>query len=91
MEEVLNSVLDEFKVSSEEELLNNHGTKDFYLKAKEGIFTYEELISLGYLNIDDIVKTIGIEKSLSEGIISEEEAKQIKKEGISSGINLDEL
>ena len=95
MEELLKNVLEEFEVASEEELLNNYGMKDFYNKVKEGTFTYEELISLGYLDVEDVVETIGVEKALSEGVISKEEAERVeqyKKEGTYiSGTNLEEL
>lgn len=90
MGELLNDLLEEFGVTSEEELLNN-GVKDFYEKAKDGVFSYDELICLGYLDLDDVVKTIGIEKALSQGVISKEEAGQYKKESLSHAINLDEL
>lgn len=95
MEGLLNNVLEEFEATSEEELLNNYGMKDFYNKVKEGIFSYDELISLGYLDVEDVIETIGTEKALSEGIISKEEAERVekyKKEGTYiSGINLEEL
>ena len=95
MGELLNNVLEEFEVNSEEELLNKYGMKDFYTKVKEGTFSYDELISLGYLDVEDVVETIGVEKALSEGVISKEEAKKVeqyKKEGTYiSGINLEEL
>ena len=95
MGELLESVLAEFEVDSHEELLNKYGTKDFYKKVKEGVFSYSELICLGYLDVEDVIETLGVEKTLSEGIISKEEAKQVeqyKKEGTYiSGINLEEL
>ena len=93
MEELLNNVLEEFEVTSEEELLNNYGTKDFYKKAKEGRLSYSELICLGYLEVEDVTETLGTEKALSEGIISKEEAEEYKKEvklGF-KGNNLEEL
>ena len=93
MEELLEKVLEEFEVESEEELLNNYGTKDFYKKAKEGALSYDELICLGYLESEDVIETLGIEKALSEGIISKEEAEGYKimvKDGF-KGTNLEEL
>lgn len=93
MEMLLTGVLEEFEVESEEELLNNYGTKDFYKKAKEGVFSYDELICLGYLEAEDVIETLGIEKALSEGVISKEEAEGYKimvKDGF-KGTNLEEL
>lgn len=95
MEELLKNVLNEFEVNSEEELLNKYGTKDFYKKAKEGALTYDELICLEYLEIEDVIETIGIEKALSEGAISKEEAEKykdtVKKYPYLKGRNLEEL
>ena len=95
MEGLLKDVLEEFEVESEEDLLNTYGTKDFYKKAKEGALDFDELICLGYLDVEDVIETLGVEKTSSEGIISKEEAKQVeqyKKEGTYiSGINLEEL
>ena len=90
MEELEKAVLEEFEVASHEELLNKYGTKDFYKKAKEGVFSYNELISLGYLELEDVIETLGTEKALSEGIISKAEAEDYKKLTI-KGINLEEL
>lgn len=93
MEGLLEDVLEEFEVESEEELLNNYGTKDFYKKAKEGALDFDELICLGYLEAEDVIETIGTEKALSEGIISKEEAEGYKimvKDGF-KGTNLEEL
>lgn len=93
MEELLKDVLEEFEVASEEDLLNTYGTADFYNKAKEGALSYDNLICLGYLDVEDVVETLGTEKALSEGIISKEEAenyKEMVKQGL-KGINLEEL
>ena len=93
MGELLESVLAEFEVDSHEELLNKYGTKDFYKKVKEGVFSYSELIFLGYLEVEDVIETLGTEKALSEGIISKAEAEDYKimvKDGF-KGINLEEL
>jgi len=93
MEELVEKVLEEFEVESEEELLNNYGTKDFYKKAKEGVLDFDELICLGYLEAEDVIETLGIEKALDKGIISKEEAgnyKEMLKHGI-KGTNLEEL
>lgn len=93
MEELLKEVLEVFEVNSEEELLNKYGTKDFYKKAKEGSLSYDNLICLGYLEAEDVIETLGIEKALDKGIISKEEAenyKEMLKHGI-KGINLEEL
>ena len=93
MEELVEKVLEEFEVESEEELLNNYNTKDFYKKAKEGALDFDELICLGYLKAEDVIETLGTEKALSEGIISKEEAegyKIIVKDGF-KGTNLEEL
>ena len=93
MEELLEKVLEEFEVESEEDLLNTYGTKDFYKKAKEGALSYDNLICLGYLEAEDVVETLGTEKALSEGIISKEEAEGYKimvKDGF-KGTNLEEL
>lgn len=90
MEGLEKAVLEEFEVDSHEELLNKYGTKDFYKKAKEGVFSYNELISLGYLELEDVIETLGTEKALSEGIISKKEAEDYKKLTI-KGINLEEL
>ena len=90
MEELEKAVLEEFEVDSHEELLNKYGTKDFYKKVKEGVFSYNELISLGYLELEDVIETLGTEKALSEGIISKKEAEDYKKLTI-KGINLEEL
>lgn len=91
MEMLLTGVLEEFEVESEEELLKKYGTKDFYKKAKEGVFSYDELICLGYLEAEDVVETLGIKKALSEGVISKEEAenyKEMAKQGM-KGTNLE--
>ena len=93
MEDLVKNVLDEFEVESEEELLNNYGTKDFYKKAKEGVLDFDELICLGYLEAEDVIETLGTEKALSEGIISKEEAEGYKimvNDGF-KGTNLEEL
>ena len=93
MEELVEKVLEEFEVESEEELLNKYGTKDFYKKAKEGALDFDELICLGYLEAEDVIETLGTEKALSKGIISKEEAenyKEMAKQGM-KGINLEEL
>lgn len=93
MEELVEKVLEEFEVESEEELLNKYGTKDFYKKAKEGALVFDELICLGYLEAEDVIETLGTEKALSKGIISKEEAenyKEMAKQGM-KGINLEEL
>lgn len=92
---LVDEVLEEFEVNSEEELLNNYGTKDFYKKAKEGALTYEELVCLDYLDFIDVIETIGIEKALDEGVISKEEAEEykdtVKKYPYLKGRNLEEL
>ena len=93
MEELLKEVLEVFEVNSEEELLNKYGTKDFYKKAKEGVLSYDNLICLEYLQAEDVVETLGIEKALDKGIISKEEAENYKdmvKNGL-KGTNLEEL
>ena len=90
MEGLEKAVLEEFEVASHEELLNKYGTKDFYKKAKEGALDFDELICLGYLELEDVVETLGTEKALSEGIISKEEAEDYKKLTL-KGINLEEL
>ena len=93
MEELVKAVLEEFEVESEEELLNNYGTKDFYKKAKEGVLNFDELICLGYLEAEDVIETLGTEKALSEGVISKEEAEgyKIMAEDGFKGVNLEEL
>lgn len=74
----LNKVLEVFGVASEEELLNKYNSLSFYKKAEEGALEFDELIDLGYLETEYVVKKLGIEKALSEGIISKKEAKNYR-------------
>lgn len=85
MEGLVKDVLEVFEVASEEELLNNYGVNDFYKKVEEDVFSYDEFITLGYLDVEDVTNRIGVEEALAEGLISKEEAevfKKMKKEGL---------
>lgn len=90
MEVLLEDVLEEFEVASEEELLNNYGYNDFKKKVEEGLFSYDELICLGLLDEETVVAEIGYTEAIAEGVLTEAEAEQWKKEDqLLKGIELE--
>ncbi len=77
-EETTAEIISVLGLSSEEELL---GSLCYGLKAVDkGLVDYEEAISLGLLEAEDVVERIGVEKAVAEGVLTEAEAVQWKKE-----------
>ena len=77
-EEIITEIVDSLGLASEEELTS---TMANCLKAvDEGLIEYDEAISIGLLEAEDVVEKIGLEKAVAEDVLTEDEAEQWKLE-----------
>lgn len=77
-EEIITEIVDSLGLASEEELTSTMA--NCFKAVDEGLIEYDEAISIGLLEAEDVVEKIGLEKAVAEDVLTEDEAEQWKKE-----------
>ena len=78
MEEVITEIIDSLGLKTEEELFSSNG---YGFKAVEkGLIDYEGAVGLGLIEVEDVIDKIGIEKAITEGILSKADAVKWQQE-----------
>ena len=69
----ITEIINSLGLTSEEELFSSNG---YGFKAVEkGLVNYEEAIALGLIEEEDVIDKIGIDKAITEGILTKAEAE----------------